>query len=1084
MPSLDIFAFGGLTLHYDGQPATGFASRKMEALLLYLAYTRHLHAREHLATLFWTDMPAEQGLGNLRVMLTRLRKMFPDLLLTSRQTVGFMTEHLVWCDAETLRNTTTSLMAQWRHTSRLVPNEITRIERALDLYRGPFLSGLVLNEAEAFHEWMEVEQDALLNSASQLCTMLAAYYEQQRDFERAVRTWQRLLQIDPLEEQAHRQVMFNLWQSGQTGRALEQYSTLRELLQKSLSVEPAAETRTLWEHIQANTPPSTPPRSMRVRLPQESSAFIGRQRELTAIYELISDAHCRLLTLYGIGGTGKTRLAIAAAQTLGTSASRFPDGVYFVAFESVTNPAAVIPAIISAMRLNDYQLETLVQLKRYLAAKTLLLICDNLEHLPEAGEILADLLDSAPQLKIIATSRERLQVREEWVYDVGGLDIPQTVEHLEACESVQLLLAAARQVGARVSLGRDGADIMALCKLVDGLPLALELSAPLLRELSLTTLLGRLRASLDTLASPLRNIPERQRSLGVLFDYVWERLSAAERQTLATCGVFSGTLSFESALSVAGLTEALREQLVSKGLLHIRGANRLHMHPLLRQYAHEQLAAQPQALHKAEARYAQYFVHFLQTRGDSLFTVDFRLALHDIETDLDNLRAVWQWSLRHGETQTVETLLHPLAQWFSLMEYGEQGYQLFTQALADHDWPGRVRGWLLNYQIYFAHVTRHYHWAEPLFPQAISAFAEQPDERGMAFLLTRLAWHQHEHIQNTADALLSIERAQVFADRAEDADLKARTLITQAMLVMIQGHFEKSYEILQQAHRCGSEHPLVIADIFHQLGMIEFRRDQYETAVTYFEQALEFDRRCQFDAHYARVLVIYGTSLTTLRRYDEAQQALGQALQFYRTIGHTLLIASTTSQFADLTMYLGRIDEARQMYESAAAMYRQAGVLRGAAQVMGNFAITCLTLNTHLPEARDALVEVVSLLRDLNLVQDLSQRLSSLGSVMMRLEDWSAAREYELESASLSLQVGRLSVTAEALYALALCLQQSGSLAQCAELLDAVLSAQVTTSEIRELAEKTRSTLPAFQNTTEDEVIAGILTAFREAASI
>ncbi len=345
--------------------------------------------------------------------------------------------------------------------------------------------------------------------------------------------------------------------------------------------------------------------------PVLSSPFVGRLAELADIATLLTNPDCHLITLVGAGGIGKTRLALETAATLG---DRFPDGAYFVPLQAAQSTASLVLAIGEALRFQFFAGgEPFEQISEFLAAKTLLLVLDNAEQLLDEIAIISDLLANAPQLKILVTSRERLNLIEEWVYEVGGLNFPHghNGTAVEEYGAVQLFVQNARRVQPTFSFAQEQAAIIRICALVQGMPLALELAAAWTRVLSCAEIAVEIEQGLDILQTSARNVPERHRSMRVVLNQSWEQLTAGEQQVLRQLALFRGGLTREAAAVVAGASLHTLSALVDKSWLYRSSATgRYDLHELVRQFGEERLAESGEA-DTVQRTYAAFYADLM-----------------------------------------------------------------------------------------------------------------------------------------------------------------------------------------------------------------------------------------------------------------------------------------------------------------------------------------------------------------------------------------------------------------------------------------------------------------------------------------
>ncbi len=351
-------------------------------------------------------------------------------------------------------------------------------------------------------------------------------------------------------------------------------------------------------------------------LPLQTMPFVGRADEIVAIVRQLADPACCLLTLVGPGGMGKTRLAIEVAHHI---AQTHPprDGIYFVDLQPVQSGDLLVTAIANTLGiLLSGGTDPRTQLTLYLKERDSLLLLDNFEQLLDSVDFLADILKAAPDIKLVVTSREALNIQEEWVWQVGGLQVPlqQPESGIESYSAVQLFVERARRSRQNFSLVGQEAFVTRTCQLVEGMPLALELAASWTKALSCAEIANEIQRGLDFLTTNKRNVLERHQSMQAVFDHSWHLLTDAERQAFPKLSVFRGGFRREAAAQVAGASLSVLAGLVDKSFLRISDSGRYDIHELIRQYSNELLEAVPDAKESAQHRHSAYYADFLYQR--------------------------------------------------------------------------------------------------------------------------------------------------------------------------------------------------------------------------------------------------------------------------------------------------------------------------------------------------------------------------------------------------------------------------------------------------------------------------------------
>ncbi len=642
----------------------------------------------------------------------------------------------------------------------------------------------------------------------------------------------------------------------------------------------------------AREPEDAPPEPV-PRLPIPPAPLIGREAELATLARLLRDPQCRLLTLVGPGGIGKTRLAIAAA-----SAQRelFSNGACFVPLVSLSSPRFIIPAIADALGfVFSGPLEPKAQLLNYMREKSLLLVLDNFEHLLEGGELLAELLQQAPAVKLLVTSRERLNLQGEWLFDLQGLPVPplDQVDRAEEYSAVELFAQSARRVQAGFELkAADRPAVAHICRLVEGMPLAIELAGAWVRVLTCAEIAAEIERSLDFLATSMRDAPRRQRSLRATFDHSWNLLTADERNILCRLAIFQGGFERDAAEQVAGASLPILSALVDKSLLRRAERGRYDLHEVVRQYALAHLADEAQGETATRDRHCDFYLALLRDQEAALKSAAQGEAMRVLAAEIDNIRAVWAWAVRREKFAS----LGPALRSFGL--------------LCD------VRGWLdggIEQLDMIVQVLRAKATAEEWQKVLGQALAQQ----GLLFF--RLG--RHDQAQTLFEESLAILRP------AGDPALLPDPLIFCGIVMYLNGQFDRAHSLLAEGLACAQTagDPWFTALALFNLG---YMANFLSSAIESYEQmqaGLALWRTLGDPRFTALGLNFLSPIAIKLGRYQEAQTFLQESLTLCVQLGDRWGIGTACRYLGLAALAQNNIPEAQSLIRQSLELFTELG---------------------------------------------------------------------------------------------------------------------------------------------------------------
>ena len=941
MPGLVLHCLGPPSLEYDGQPVH-VARRKALALFIYLAVNQRPHSRDVLAALFWPDLGERQARTMLRHALAALHQAIgAHWLVLTEDRVAVAARPDLAVDIWQFRALLASVAAHHHPPYALCDECVAALSAAVTIAQTGFLAGFSLPDAAEFELWQLAESERVQRELATALEQLAHVHALagRREFTQAIEYAHRWLALDPLHEPAHRALMrFYVW-SGDRAAAQQQYQECVRILATELDAAPDAETTDLYEQIRTGRvvePARLPSPLLAHNLPPQPTPFVGRTHELAQLAAQLDNPACRLLTVVGPGGVGKTRLALEAARVRVDS---FAHGIWFIDLAPVASPDLVpelILRVLDAPRRGANPAQR--QLLSYLREKTLLLVVDNCEHLLAATDLWIELLHAAPGLKVLATSRTRLNRRVEWLQPLAGLATPPLPEltepvstppaasppalspaELEAYDATRLFLQCVRQLRPDFQpTAQDALHIAHICHQLEGMPLGIELAAAWARTLPLSALVVEIEGSLGVLKTSLDDAPPRQRSMSATFEHSWRLAAAREQSILRQLSVFRGGFTRAAAEAVAGASLVDLETLIDKSWVRLLPSGRYVLHELTRQFCAEKLAdesrvAASETVAQVRQRHCAHYSAFLHAQMQRMnYHQD---VIDTVMLEFGNLQAAWDWTLDQGAVQFALDMVVNL--------------------------------------LFLAEMAGRYHFVARVYATAaaqLAPLAAQPDTdrrqaaavvfgwieycRGNLFNHLGLIEQAREHVVANARFLRNLAPG----DAREE--LLALNEWLDGMVLYFEGNFHQARRIFRKRVAGFQKSDIDFSVYGHQvgatfwqahalgsLGLIAYLLGNYPEAMRRLRAAIALRQQTGEVRFRAHNLTLLARVLTVTGDYQAAEEQARSALRLSHSCSDQIGIAAAHLALSRVEAATGRLTLSQEHCRLSLAMGRQSGNL-------------------------------------------------------------------------------------------------------------------------------------------------------------
>ena len=933
----------GLGIRLLGPPQLELAGQTMKlqrqkavGLLVYLAVERSNHSRDALAALLWPESSKKNARAAVRRTLSYLNKQLgKGWLRLEGGLVSLNWEEDILLDVAHFQDLLTAAEIQDKNNEPFSEEAIGLLTEAAEIYNNDFLAGFTLPDAPAFDEWQYFQAESLRQQQGQVLAQLVQYHTGMQHLEQAIGYARQRLTLDPLQEEVHRQLMALYSWSGQRHAALRQYQVCVDLLAEELQVEPEESTNSLLEIVSTENMPSLTDhwsaefsrwvgfkekssktqisnqihtkRQTKIHrsgdvnstidnLPIQVTSFVGRDVEISQISDLLlADESRRLVTLFGPGGIGKTRLAIEAAIHI---RNKFEHGVCFVPLTPVTNPKNILSTIAENMNFDfSGSRPQLEQLLDYFRKKNILLILDNFEQLIDGAALLSDILKGAPGIRLLVTSREKLRLQAEWVLEIKGLRYAfesQAISY-ETYESFQLFMQNARRHSRHFNPEEpEKHSILRICNQVQGLPLAIELIASWVDTLSINQIYDELLVGLDILENKIRDLPMRHQSIRTVFTNSWQRLNPSEQRVFSQLSLFRGGFSKEAAQRVTEASNKVLSVLISKSFVKFnQGENRYFIHELLRQFGLEKLNKNSKQKQNALNSYINYFDETLSRLAKDLKGPNQIKAVQWISQEIENINFACEEATKLGRIDFIEHSVSGIGyfyEWRSNFKNGEHAFQNMIEAISKIKEKSlitaKLKIWVAifnRYQGDFKEANHQIASAKALLEQGAIEEENGPSCFGFLYL-------QKGYI------VLNTERQNA------------------------QQLFKKSHHLYQQANNTWG-----LANALAALGEVAFRLGKYDESKRYREESLAIRRELGDLRGIASLLSSLSYIAVFDGQFEEGELLTRESAKIYREIGDRASLAHGLGKTGMTLIWYGAPLEAEKYISESLAIHDDLG---------------------------------------------------------------------------------------------------------------------------------------------------------------